>query len=108
MVRKPPVSISPQSVEDQIVTYFTQRFPAHQGTIVPSTDLKRHFSFSDSAWANLADAFAELDWVKMNKIRVLKPEFYSISTLSQLTELMYKGLPGNPTIPHPKPKPRGR
>ena len=108
MAKKPLVSISPQNVEDHIVTYFTQRFPTHAGTIASSTDLKTHFSLSDSEWTNLADTFAELDWVKKYKIRVPKLKLYSVSTLGQMTELMCQGLPGNPTIPHPKPKPRGR
>lgn len=88
-----PLSVSQANIEGRIIEYFASRFRTPATSILTSTNFKRRFNFTDNAWAGLALTFSSMTWIKKIRVSLAPAEMGKVSTLLELSTLIWKKVP---------------
>lgn len=88
-----PLSVSQADIEGRIVEYFAWRFRTPATPILTSANFKRRLHFTDNAWAGLALTFSSMAWMKKIRVSLAPAEMGKVSTLLELSTLIWKKVP---------------
>ena len=83
------LSVSRTEIADRIIAYFANRFHVPPAQLSWDTDLKQMFNFNDAAWAGMAGALNQLDWMKALGVRLAPAEMAGATTVAALTQLIW-------------------
>jgi hypothetical protein len=82
-------SVSIGEIEQDIVGYFVRTMGASPSSLTPATDVRKMFSFSAAAWAQLADTLSNQPWMLHIGVRLAQADMMTVSTIAQLSYLIF-------------------
>lgn len=82
-------SVSIGEIEEDIVGYFVRTMGASASSLTPATDVRKMFSFSGAAWAQLADTLSNQPWMLHIGVRLAPADMMTVSTIAQISYLIF-------------------
>lgn len=79
------LSVSIGEIEEDIVGYFVRTMGASPSSLTPATDVRKMFSFSGAAWAQLADTLSNQPWMLHIGVRLVSADMMTVSTIAQIS-----------------------
>ncbi|SNT53103.1 hypothetical protein SAMN05216374_4620 [Tardiphaga sp. OK246] len=76
-----------KNILNHVVAYFAWRFKRPPKDFKPSLEVRKAWRSADD-WADLADTFNDMSWMKTLRVRITQSEMSQLTTIGEIVDLI--------------------
>jgi hypothetical protein len=83
------LAVSKDTIRAHVIRYFHDVFGTPISAFMPSTNVRKAYSYKDNAWRQLANVFNKLSWMRQLGALLAPSEMLALKTVDDLTNAIW-------------------